>query len=112
MCDPLQRYRKDNQDTSVSGAQILNNPWVWYSYNIAPMIKTLNQNRIQHETQATGLGVMIGRCSPDSPHRRPANHPENVGCSFLRYTNADLKNHINQRRKHKTWTREDNQLAL
>ena len=32
---------------SVSGAQILNNPWVWYSYNIPPMIKMLNQNMIQ-----------------------------------------------------------------
>ena len=25
--------------TSVSGAQIVNNPWVWYSHNIPPMIK-------------------------------------------------------------------------
>ena len=25
--------------TSVSGAQIINNPWVWYNHNIPPMIK-------------------------------------------------------------------------
>ena len=31
---------------------------------------------------------------------------------FFRYTNEDLRNHNNQRRKHKTWTREDTQLAL
>ena len=31
---------------------------------------------------------------------------------FFRYTNNDLRNNTNQRRKHKTWTREDKQLAL
>ena len=31
---------------------------------------------------------------------------------FFRYTNDNLRNHINQWRKHKTWTREDNQLSL
>ena len=29
---------------------------------------------------------------------------------FFRYTNDDLSNLTNQRRQHKTWTREDNQL--
>ena len=66
----------------------------------------------QHGTQATGLGVMIDRCSPDSQHWKPGNHPANIGCSFFRYTNDDLRNHNNRRRKRKTWTREDNQLAL
>ena len=61
---------------------------------------------------ATGFGVIIGRCSPDSQHGRPNRHPANVGCSFFRYTNDDLRNHTNQRCKHKIWTREDNQLAL
>ena len=28
------------------------------------------------------------------------------------FTNDDLSNHTNQRRQHKTWTREDNKLAL
>ena len=55
---------------------------------------------------------MIGRCSPDSQHGRSDRHPANVDCSFFRYTIDDLKNHTNQRRKHKTWTREDDQLAL
>ena len=72
----------------------------------------LNQNMTQRGTQATGLGVMIGRCSPDSQRGRAEGHPANVGCSFFRYTNDDLRNHINQRRKHKTWTWEDNQIAL
>ena len=77
------------------------------------MIKMLNQNMTQCGTQATGLGVMIGRCSPNSQHRRPCPDPTNVGCFFFfRYTNDDLRNHKNQRRKHKTWIREDNQLAL
>ena len=66
----------------------------------------------QRVTQATGLGVMIGWCYPDSQHGRPHSHPANVGCSFIGYRNDDLRNHTNQRRKHKTWTREDNQLAL
>ena len=98
--------------TSVSDAQIINNPWVRYSHNIRPMIKMLNQNMAQSGTQVTGLGVMIGRCSPDSQHGRLGRHTANASCSFFRYTNDDLKNHINQRRKHKIWTREDNQLAL
>ena len=51
--------------TSVSGVQIINNPWVWCSHNIPP-----------------------------------------------RYTNDDLRNHNNQRCKHKKWSREDSQLAL
>ena len=76
------------------------------------MIKMLKQNIIQHGTQASGLGVMIGRCSPESQYGRPDSHPANVGCSFFRYTNDELRNHINQRRKHKKWTREDNPLAL
>ena len=75
------------------------------------MIKMLNQNMTQRGTQATGLGVMIGRCSPDSQHGRPDRHPANVGCSCCRYTNDDLRNHSNQRRKRKTWTREGNLLA-
>ena len=55
---------------------------------------------------------MIGSCSPDRLFGRTNCHPANVGCSFFRYTNDDLRNHTNQGRKHKTWTWEDNQLAL
>ena len=62
----------------------------------------------QRGTQAIGLGVMISRCSPDSQHGTPDRHSANVGCSFFRYTNDDLRNHINQRRKQKKWTKEDN----
>ena len=65
----------------------------------------------QRGTQVTGSGVMIGRCSPDSQHGR-SNHPANVGLSFFRYTNDDLRNHTNQSLKHKTWNMEDNKLAL
>ena len=97
---------------SVSSVQIINHPWVWYSHNIQPMIKMLNQSMTQSGTQATGLGVMIGRCSPNSQHGRPSHHPANIGYSLFRHTNDDLKNHTNQRRKRKTWTREENQLAL
>ena len=69
-------------------------------------------NITQRGTQATGLGVMIGRCSPDSQHGRPDHHPTNVGCSFFRYINDDVANHNDRRPTRKTWTREDNQLAL
>ena len=63
-------------------------------------------------TQGWTQGVMIGRCFPDSHHGRPGHHSANVGCSFFRYPNDDLRNHTNQRRKCKTWTTEDNQLSL
>ena len=76
------------------------------------MIKMLNRNVTQRGTQATGLGVMIDMCSPESQHGSSDRHPSNVGCSFFQYTNDDLRKHTNQRRKRKTWTREDNQLAL
>ena len=36
---------------------------VLYSYNIPPMIKMSNLNITKRGTQATGMGVMIGRCS-------------------------------------------------
>ena len=62
--------------------------------------------------QATGLGVIISRCSPGGQHGKPSRHPANVGCSFFRYTKDDLRNHANQRCKHKTGTREDNHFAL
>ena len=62
--------------------------------------------------QDSDWGVMIGRCSLDSQHGRLDRHPVYVGCSLFSYTNSDLKNRINQRPKRKTWTREDNQLAL
>ena len=55
---------------------------------------------------------MIGRCSPDSQHRRPECHPANVGCSLFRYMNDDISNHNDQRPKRKTRTREDKHLAL
>ena len=71
-----------------------------------------NQNITQRGTQTTGLVVMIGWCSPNSQHGKPDCHSANVGCSFFRYTNDHLSNHTNQRYKHKTWTREDNLLAL
>ena len=66
----------------------------------------------QRGAHDSALGVMIGRCSLDSQHGRLDSHPANVGCSLFRYTNSDLKNPTNQRPKRKTWTREDNQLAL
>ena len=97
---------------SVSGAQIVNNLWVWYSHNIPPMIKMSNSYFTQRWAQDSNLGVMIGRCSLDSKHGRPCRHPANVGCSLFRHTNSDLKNRTNQRLKRKTWTRQDNQLAL
>ena len=71
-----------------------------------------NHNITQHGTQATGLGVMIGRFSPDSQHGRNDRHPANVGCSFFRYIDDDVTNHNDQRPTRKTWTTEDNQLAL
>ena len=71
-----------------------------------------NLNITKRGTQATGLGVMIGRCSLDSQHGRPDRHPTNVGCSFFRYMNDDIRNHNDQRPKRKIWTREDNHLAL
>ena len=98
--------------TSVSGAQIINNPWARYSHIIPPMIKMSNHNITQCGTQATGLGVMTGRCSPDSQHGRPGRHPTNVGCSFFRYINDDVTNHKDQRPKRRTWTREENKLVL
>ena len=55
---------------------------------------------------------MIGRCSPNSQHGRSVRHPTNVGRSFFRYINNDITNHNDQRPKRKTWTREENQLAL
>ena len=98
--------------TSVLGAHIINNPWAWYSHIIPPMIKMSNQSITQRGTQATGLGIMIGRCSSDCKHGRPGRHPMNVGCSFFRYINDDVTNHNEQRPKRRTWTREENQLVL
>ena len=66
----------------------------------------------QRGTQASSWGVMIGWSFLDSQHGRPDCHPANVGNSFFRYTNGDLRNHTNQRPKRKEWTRENNQLAL
>ena len=76
------------------------------------MLKMSNHNITHRGTKATSMGVMIGRCSPDSQHGRLDRHPGNVGCSFFKYTNDDLRNHNDQRPKRKTWTREDNQFAL
>ena len=72
----------------------------------------MSNSNIQRRTQAPGLGVFIGRCSPESQRGRPSSHPANVGCSLFRYTNGDLRNHINQRPKRKAWTREDNYTAI
>ena len=77
----------------MSGAQLLYNTWVCYSHNIPPMIKMSNQNITQRGTQARSLCVMIGRYSPESQHGRSVGHPANVGCSFFRDTNDDLRNH-------------------
>ena len=72
-----------------------------------------NHNITQRGTQATGLGITIGKCSLDSQHGRPNRHPANVGCSsFFMYMNNDESNHNDQKPKRKTWTGEDNQLAL
>ena len=76
------------------------------------MIKMSNSYFTLRGTQDSDLGVMIGRCSLDSQHGRPGSHPANVGCSLFRYTNNDSMNPTNQRPKWKTWTREENQLAL
>ena len=76
------------------------------------MIKISNSYFTQRGTQDSDLGVMIGRCSLDSQHWRSDRHPANVGCSIFRYTKNDSTNPTNQRPKRKTWTREDNQIAL
>ena len=46
------------------------------------MIKMSNFNIAKRGTQATGLGVMIGRYSPESQHGRPGRHPVNMGAFF------------------------------
>ena len=71
-----------------------------------------NHNIKKRVTQATGLGVMIGRCSPDSQYGRADRHPTNVGCSSFKYKNDNETNHDDQRPTRKTWTWEDNHLAL
>ena len=71
-----------------------------------------NHNITQRGTQATCLGVMIGRCSLHSHHGSLVRHSVNVGFSFFRYMSDDVRNHNDQRPKRKTWAREDNQLAL
>ena len=38
--------------TSVSGTQIINNPWVWYSLNIPPLIRMSNHNITKPRPQA------------------------------------------------------------
>ena len=65
------------------------------------MTKMFNQNITQSRTQARGVGVIIGRCFPDSQHGRIDCHPANVGYSFFGYTNDDLRN-SNKRRKPQT----------
>ena len=82
------------------------------SHNISPMIKMSNINITKRGTQATGLVIMIGRYFPDSQHGRTDRYPANVGCSFFRYMNDDISKHNDQRPNGKTWTREDNHLAL
>ena len=67
----------------VIGRPILNNPWVWYSQNILPMIKMRNRTITQRGTETTGLGVMIGKCSLDGQHEGSSCHPTNIGCSFF-----------------------------
>ena len=64
-----------------------------------------NSNITQRGTQDSDLGVMIGRCSLDCQHERPDRHPANAGCSLLRYTNVDLRNHTNRdlNGKHGLW---------
>ena len=76
------------------------------------MIKMSNLNITKRGTQATGSGVIIGRCSLDSQLWRPDHHPANVGYSLFRYLNKDISNQNYQRTKRKTWTRENNQLGL
>ena len=71
-----------------------------------------NNNITKRGTQATGLGVMIGRCFPDSQHGRPARHPMNAGCLLSSTKNDDVRNHNDQRPTRETWTREANQLAV
>ena len=55
---------------------------------------------------------MIGRCSPDSQHGRPIVILRMLAALFFRYVNDDVTNHNEQRPKRRTWTREENQLAL
>ena len=71
-----------------------------------------NRNVIQHGTQTTSLGVMIGRCSADGQHGGLVRHLTNVDCSSFRYTNDGQINHPNQRTQRRKWTRENNKLAL
>ena len=75
------------------------------------MIK-IYHNITQRGTLATGLGVMIGMCSSDGKHGTPDRHLMNVGFSFFGYINDNVRNYNDQRPKRKTWTMEDNQLAL
>ena len=99
--------------------QIINNPvsgiaTIYYAW------KMTNQNINQHGVQTTGLGVMIGRCSLDSQHEGPGQHPMNVCCSSLsytndssfRYTNDEQIDHSYRRPQRWKWTEEVKKLAL
>ena len=97
---------------SVAGAQIFNRPCVCYCHNLLPLIKMSNQNITYRGTQTTGLGVMIGTCSPDSLYEGNGRHLANADRSFIRYTNDDSSNNTNQRHQNRKRTKKDNKLAL
>ena len=102
---------------SASGAQIISNPWVWYSHYILPMkndkLKQINMGPRQQVW-------VIGRCSLDSQHGGPNRHLANVGCSSsrhtnnssFRYTNNEQIDHSHQIPLRRIWTRENKKLAL
>ena len=71
-----------------------------------------NHNVTQCGTQVTGLGVMIERCTMIANMGHPVVILRMLtALFFFKYINDDVINH-NQRPTLKTWTGEDNQLAL
>ena len=84
----------------MTGAQILNNSWVWYRHNIIPMIKMSNR-KITQGAETTGLGVTIVGCSPNSQHEDQIVILKILAILFSRNTNDDISNHTNQGHQHK-----------
>ena len=76
---------KEYHITPLTDAQVINQPWIWYSDNILP-IKMSVINKYKRETQTTDWSVIICSYSSDGLYEAPVYYPVHVGYSNFRYT--------------------------
>ena len=83
------------QATSMVGAQIIINPWVWYNHIVILIRNVYSKSKWRWDSDR------IVQVSLNGQHGWPIRYPANIGCSNFKYTHKEKSNSSIERHQRK-----------